>query len=82
MQALEAILDAVADRAVARLLAELPRAAPARAPLLDQGELAKALKITVRTVYSLRQKGCPVYMIGDSPRFDLEEVREWLRKQG
>lgn len=80
MTALEAMLDAVADRAVAKLLASLPPPAPARKPLVDQAELATYLNVDVRTIYAMRQKGCPHVFVGDSPRFDIDQVMAWLEK--
>ena len=82
MHALESLLESVAERAVAKALEALPRAAPDRPPLKNQAELAQHLGCDVRTVFALRKKGCPHVFVGDSPRFDLDEVMVWLKEQG
>ncbi len=49
--------------------------------LLTQAELSKALSVSVRTVHTLRRRGIPTVMVGDSPRFSLSEVIAWFRSQ-
>jgi hypothetical protein len=78
MQELEIMLESVAEKAARKVLDELPRAAPERAPLVDQAGVAKHLGVTVRTVYALRKKGGPCVLVGDAPRFDVDEVMAWL----
>lgn len=48
---------------------------------LTQDELCEVLNISRTTLYEQRKKGLPVeFKIGNSPRFDLEKVIEWLKK--
>jgi len=54
------------------------RADGAADPLLTAAELAKALKVTTRTIHNLRGKGLPTKMVMQSPRFVLAEVLSWL----
>jgi len=63
---------------------ELARAfeefAPKNGPkLLTQDELAAALKVSTRTVFTMRTEGCPQVFVGESPRFEFAEVVSWLR---
>ncbi|MBK8994595.1 MAG: helix-turn-helix domain-containing protein [Myxococcales bacterium] len=51
----------------------------ARPALLDREQLASALQISLGTLAKLRRDGLPELAVGDSPRFDLEEVLAWLR---
>jgi hypothetical protein len=51
-------------------------------PLLDRQALARALTVSLPTVDRLRrEEGMPTIWVLESPRFDLREVLEWLRKQ-
>lgn len=65
-----AVLEALDDR-----LKEPPTA------LLTTDELARELRISGRTIARLRGEGLPTIWIGDSPRFELGPVIEWLRKR-
>lgn len=47
--------------------------------MLDRRGLAHALAVGVDTVDRLRRDGCPELTVGDSPRFELEQVIAWLR---
>lgn len=47
--------------------------------LLAREQLASALQISLGTLAKLRREGLPVLQVGDSPRFDLQEVLAWLR---
>lgn len=53
----------------------------ARPALIDQNALARELGVSSRTIYTLRERGLPTVMVGDSPRFELAVVLEWLREQ-
>lgn len=47
---------------------------------LTQEELCEKLKISKTTLYRLRLKGLPEeFTIGNQPRFDFENVIEWLK---
>jgi excisionase family DNA binding protein len=47
--------------------------------LYTRKTLAAYLSVTPRTIDNLRAKGLPHLMVGDSPRFKLPEVEEWLK---
>ena len=47
--------------------------------LLTTNELAELMKVTTQSIYNWRKQGMPFYKIGKSVRFDLEEIREWLK---
>ena len=55
--------------------------------LLNRTQLAEALGISPRAVTMLTKEGCPVSYMGivkqvkrgAHPRYDLEEVKRWLR---
>jgi len=49
--------------------------------LLDRAELAERLECSVSLVDKSRRGGMPCSYLGDSPRFDLGECRQWLRSQ-
>ena len=53
--------------------------------LLTQKEVAKHLKMSVRSVTRLHEKGLPVIMIEindrPTPRYDLHAINEWLDSQ-
>ncbi len=70
-------LDHRIEAAVARVLEAQP---PAPA-LLTRVGLAQALDCSTATIARLRAQGCPCDVVGDSPRFDLAEVRKWLKER-
>lgn len=49
--------------------------------ILTKGELAKLLKVTVRTVDRLRNEGLPSFKVGNLVRFDKNDVKKWLKSQ-
>lgn len=49
--------------------------------LLTKKELAKNLKISLRTVDRLMTSGIPYIKIGKSVRFDFEAVMEWFKSK-
>ena len=51
------------------------------ASLLTQDQLAKALNCSVRTVFTLREQGCPHVMLLESPRFILADVIRWMENR-
>ena len=46
--------------------------------ILTKQELAKTLKVSLKTVDNLRGRGMPYFNIGDTVRFDAQEVQKWL----
>jgi hypothetical protein len=74
--ALDVVADALADRLAERHAA---RAVDQRPALLGRSELANHLGVCRDTVDRLRREGCPELMVGDSPRYELDRVLEWLR---
>lgn len=49
--------------------------------MLNTKELAKVFKVHPLTITRWREKGLPFYKIGSSIRFDVEEVKQWVRGQ-
>lgn len=53
--------------------------------MMNTRELTEYLKIHENTVFNYVKKGMPYYRIGREYRFEIEEVKEWLknkRKEG
>ncbi len=50
--------------------------------MLTRTELAEYLQTGERHVYNLERKGLPVRHVGRLVRYDLDEVRAWLRSHG
>lgn len=50
--------------------------------LLSRKELAAFLGVSLRTVDNLMRQGLPRIVIASRPRFDVVEVKEWLRTIG
>lgn len=48
--------------------------------LLDRNGIAKALGIGLSTVDKFRRENMPCLMVGESPRFLLDECLAWLRE--
>ena len=48
--------------------------------MLNTSELAKELSMHENTIYNLLKKGLPSYKIGKSRRYDLEEVKSWIKE--
>lgn len=68
---LRSLLREELDRCVAEI--EAPPA------LITQGDLARHLGVSDRTVFELRKQGLPTVWICESPRFELATCLEWLR---
>ena len=49
--------------------------------MLNTKELAKVLNVHYNTIYNLIEKGMPHYKVGKVLRFNLEEIKEWLKQQ-
>jgi predicted DNA-binding transcriptional regulator AlpA len=78
---LRAVVREEIDQALGEFVEHLSPPGPrAPDPLLDREGLAKALGVSLPTVDKLkRDKTFPTIKILDAPRFDLAEVRAWLR---
>ena len=48
-------------------------------PWLTTAELARALHLDKATIYRLIKEGLPAYKVRSNYRFDLAEVKAWLR---
>ncbi len=48
--------------------------------LVTMPELVAELHISPRAGARLVARGCPVYRFGRSVRFDIDEVRQWVRE--
>jgi hypothetical protein len=46
--------------------------------LLDRHELAAALRVSPSSIDKLRRRGMPHRKVGDSSRFELQAVLDWL----
>lgn len=76
----EAVIGEAVEAAVARAIAPLLERLEAPAPaLLDRRGLAAALGVSLSSVARLLREGLPRIMVGDSPRFELGAVLDWLR---
>ena len=49
--------------------------------LYTKDHLAQLLKVHPRTIDKYVKLGMPVIKIGDLPRFDYEDVIDWLKKR-
>jgi len=49
--------------------------------ILTKEELAQVLKVTVRTIDRLREKGLPSFNVGTKVRFNKAKAIEWLENQ-
>lgn len=71
---------------LAQIVSEAVRAAATgKAPnprALTNAQLQAAFTISATTVKRLRRRGLPHYTVGESPRYDLDEVLAWLREHG
>lgn len=47
--------------------------------LLTTIELSQVLNVSRQSIYKWRKEGMPFYKIGTAVRFDLDEIREWLK---
>jgi hypothetical protein len=52
---------------------------PAAPATLTQGELARELRTSTRTIRTLVKEGLPQLRLADSPRYELAHVLAWLR---
>lgn len=50
--------------------------------ILTKEEIAKLLKVTVRTVDRMRSEGMPYFKVGNAVRFRKEKVIQWLEQKG
>jgi predicted DNA-binding transcriptional regulator AlpA len=48
--------------------------------LLTQREMARALSLSERSLYSLRQRGLPALLIGSTVRYSPAAVMAWLQE--
>jgi phage terminase Nu1 subunit (DNA packaging protein) len=46
--------------------------------LLNREQLAGRLQCSIRHTYRLQRQGMPIVLVGNSPRFDYDEILEWL----
>lgn len=76
---LEETIRAIMREELAALAQQLQAAPPPE--LVDPIGLARALSVSRSTVYRLINEGCPVVRVGDTPRFDVAEVKAWLRQR-
>ena len=49
--------------------------------LIKKEDLAKELNISLSMVDKLIAQGCPKYKIGKAVRFDIDEVKNWIKEK-
>ena len=49
--------------------------------MLNKTELAKELAISISMVDKLLAQGMPHFKIGKAVRFELQEVKDWLKRR-
>lgn len=47
--------------------------------MMTTQELVEYLKIHENTIYEYAKQGMPCYRVGKNFRFELEEVKQWLK---
>lgn len=75
----DAFIQKLAESVVERITDQFAEVAPTN-QLLTTEQLAERLQCSPRTIYTLRQRGLPCLMLGESPRFEFDAVREFLGK--
>lgn len=50
--------------------------------LLDTGEIGQYIGVTSQTVRRLRDEGMPHIRLGETYRYDINAVRQWLTSRG
>lgn len=79
LPALDALVELLADRVAARLQESRPNTAPP-SPMLTKRALATALDVSTATIDRMVEDGrIPFFVVGESKRFDLAEVRAAIR---
>jgi len=74
-------LDVASVDAIARRVVELLRARPTEPVLLSAEELARAFQVSRETIRKISREGCPVVRVESLVRYDVEEVKSWLRSR-
>ena len=76
-------LKALIDHALNERLLSLNGTNAAKDDLLDRAAAAKYLGVSLPQLDKLcREKSLPYHRVGDSKRFEREEVRVWVKAQG
>lgn len=47
--------------------------------LMKINDLAEVFEVTDRTIKNWLKEGMPKYQMGKTIRFDLEEIKEWMK---
>lgn len=50
--------------------------------LMKITDISEVFQVTERTVKNWLTQGMPKYQIGKTVRFDLDEVKEWMKTHG
>lgn len=79
--ALRAMLGELVRDAVSDAIAELRAAEAVRPELLTVDQLCASIQVSRGTLHRLRSEGLPCVLVGDSPRFRLGAVLEWLEQR-
>jgi len=61
-------------------IAEVGGARPIQ-KLLDSSELSQFLSTTPQTIAKLRAEGLPFMRLGELYRYDIDDVRQWLKSR-
>ena len=74
-------LEQLVEDVVLRTLEARGEPIPANEELLSKARMAERLDVCPKTLERMRDQGCPVILVGQSPRFNPVAVIEWLRAQ-
>lgn len=77
--ALAAMLKPLIAEAMADALAELQDGQRPTPALLTVAQICAAIQVSRSKFHKLRLEGLPSLLVGDSPRFELAAVLEWLK---
>lgn len=67
---------------VLEALAEAQPAKPTLPGLLTPDELCEAIRVSRSKLDSLLKEGLPYVKCGSTKRYDLDQVKAWMRSQG
>jgi excisionase family DNA binding protein len=73
------MLEPMIKRVMIETLAEVQAAEPPGRRLHDAREVGVAIDASRATVYRLVEEGLPYVLVGDTRKFDLDEVLAWLK---
>jgi hypothetical protein len=81
VQALSTVVREAVRTEVEAVLEDLVEDLRRPRPLLDRGGLAHALDVGTPMIDRLRREGMPTIIVGSVPRWNLQDVLQWLRER-